>query len=290
MNDSKSFLIVSQSGKPVRSLKINFLTVFIPLLFVSLGIAAFFIPPEIFRLGEAELGQKKTLGTQNELLHERFFATIKILSGVKEQITHVQEKKSRLSALTGDSRAATDRGAAPRRTAEEYDNVTPAALYAHLCSRDSAVSAFAARTPRGKNPFECLPVCKPVAGAAVISRRFGTNLDPFTGLLKPHNGVDFAASAGTPVVAAASGYVSRIENSDIWGRQVVIDHGNGIITVYAHLGSVSTGRGRPVKRGAIIGRVGVSGLTSGPHVHYEVWKNGKALDPEELFYPEGGVR
>jgi murein DD-endopeptidase MepM/ murein hydrolase activator NlpD len=285
---SASFLVVSQNGKPVRSVKVNFFTVFIPALFLALGIAAYFIPPDIFRLKQAELVQKKGLHAQNKLLHERFVSTLRVLSSATEQISNIQAQKESVAVLTGAGEARSPRKA-PRVSAQSYySNVKPAALFAHFCSRDSPVSAFAALTTAGRNPFERIPVCKPVSAAGtVLSRRFGLNLDPFTGLRKQHNGVDIAAPDGTPVIATASGYVSSIEFSEIWGKKVVIEHGNGLSTVYAHLGSVSTGRGRSVKRGAVIGTVGVSGLTSGPHVHYEIWKYGTALDPEELFFPAG---
>jgi murein DD-endopeptidase MepM/ murein hydrolase activator NlpD len=281
---STSFLIVSQNGKPVRSVKVNFFLVFIPALFLALGFAAYFIPPDIFRLKQAEQMQKKGLRAQNKLLYERFVSTLRVLSSATEQITKIEKKKESVAGLIG-ARSARE---APRGPAPSYyANVKPAALYAHFCVRDSIVSAFAALAPSGKNPFERIPICKPISAGAAISRRFGMHLDPFTGLTKPHNGVDFAAPAGTPVIATASGYVSAIENSEIWGKKVVINHGNGVSTVYAHLGSVAAGRGRSVKRGAVIGTIGISGLTSGPHVHYEIWKNGIALDPEELFFPAG---
>jgi murein DD-endopeptidase MepM/ murein hydrolase activator NlpD len=286
---NRSFLIVSRSGKPVRSVTLTFFKVFFPVLFVALGLAAYFIPQDIFRLKEAEQAQKKELKAQNKVLHERFFSTLKVLSSAKEQIRRIEKKKEKLSELTGTGAvtSTTDRRKAqPLRTG--YENVTSAALRARVSELDSIVSAFAALSPAGKNPFECLPVCKPVAGPSVLTRRFGANLDPFTGRQKPHRGVDFAAPVGTPVIATASGRVTRIETSDVWGKRLVLEHGNGISTVYAHLGKVSTARGRSVKRGAIIGYIGVSGLTSGPHVHYEVLKNGEAVDPEELFFPARG--
>ncbi|MBN2189536.1 MAG: M23 family metallopeptidase [Chitinispirillaceae bacterium] len=287
---SASFLIVSQNGKSVRSVKVNLFLVFIPVVFIAIGIAAYFIPQDIFRLKQAEQIQRKQLRAQNKLLHERFLSALRVLSSAKEQITKIEEQKESVAALNGTAGAGGGRHLrkSPRVHAQPYYvNVKPAALYAHFCSRDSTVSAFAALAPRGGNPFERIPVCRPVSAGAVLSRRFGMNLDPFTGVRKQHNGVDFAAPSGTPVIATASGHVSSIENSEIWGKKVVINHGAGLSTVYAHLGTVSAGRGRAVKRGAVIGTIGVSGLTSGPHVHYEVWKYGTALDPEELFFPAG---
>jgi murein DD-endopeptidase MepM/ murein hydrolase activator NlpD len=289
--NNKSFLIVSQDGTPVRQVRINFLTVVLPVVFIAAGAAAYFIPSDMFRLKDADQQQKKELRAQNKLLHERFFSTLKVLNRAKDQVIGIETKKEKLAALTGRTavKDPSNRSEGPQKQSEDdFSYVKPAAWYDHLCARDSVVSAFAARMPPGKNPFEFLPVCKPVQANAVVSRCFGLSLDPFTGLKKQHNGADFAAPAGTPVIAAASGYIARVEASEFWGKRVVIEHGNGISTVYAHLGSIGVRTGRAVKRGAVIGTVGVSGVTSGPHLHYEVWKNGTALDPEELFFPAHG--
>lgn len=288
---NKSFLIVSKDGRPVRRVKINFFTVFLTVVFIGLGTAAYFIPANMFRLQTTELKQKKELRAQNSQLHERFPSTLRVLNRAKEQIDSIEAKKESVAALTGTAgiKDRTDRPDAPReRSSPAYSDVKPASLYAHLCSRDSAVSAFAASVPQGKNPFEYIPVCKPVQSGAVLSRGFGPSMDPFTGQKKQHNGVDFAAPTGTPVIATASGYVARVEAAAIWGKRLVIEHGNGLSTVYAHLGSVCAGRGRSVKRGAVIGYIGLSGLASGPHVHYEIWRNSTALDPEEVFFPSSG--
>jgi murein DD-endopeptidase MepM/ murein hydrolase activator NlpD len=133
--------------------------------------------------------------------------------------------------------------------------------------------------------FDSIPLCKPVAANAFISLRFGRGRDPFTGHAKLHNGVDIAAPPGTAVMACAAGRVVSVENGAIWGRRVVIEHSRGFQSVYAHLGTVSVARGRPVRRGGTIGTIGSSGLATGPHVHYEVRRNGEPLDPELFFYP-----
>lgn len=202
-----------------------------------------------------------------------------------EQINKLDVKKDKVAALISTGKGAET----PNRHAAEYTStyagMNSAALLEHVSRQDSIVSAFAARMKTGTNPFENIPVCKPVVADAQISRTFGENIDPFTGQKKWHYGIDFAAAPGTPVIATASGYMARIENDDVWGKRVVIDHGDGIITVYAHLGTVRLAPGRRVKRGDIVGYIGLSGLTTGPHVHYEIWRNGTALDPETFFFP-----
>ena len=102
---------------------------------------------------------------------------------------------------------------------------------------------------------------------------------------KRHQGIDFVALPGTPVCATASGNVRSVENDPIWGNRVIIEHAAGFSTVYAHLGSIQVVLGDQVKRGRQIGTVGQSGITTEPHVHYEVRRNGEAMDPEDLFFP-----
>ena len=94
-----------------------------------------------------------------------------------------------------------------------------------------------------------------------------------------HQGIDLAAPAGTPVTATADGRVSFAGRSGDYGRMVVIDHGNGWQTVYAHLKRIKVTRGERVRVGAVIGTVGKSGNATGTHLHYEIRRKGHPVDP-----------
>jgi murein DD-endopeptidase MepM/ murein hydrolase activator NlpD len=94
-----------------------------------------------------------------------------------------------------------------------------------------------------------------------------------------HQGIDLAAPAGTPVRATADGWVVVAERQKRYGRTVVLDHGDGYRTRYAHLKRIDTKKGKKVRRGDVIGRVGQSGNASGTHLHYEVLRNGVPLNP-----------
>jgi murein DD-endopeptidase MepM/ murein hydrolase activator NlpD len=283
----KTLLIVSPGGKPVQRVPISFFAVVALLLFVFFGIASFFIPPEVFRLKSTEEFQKKELKSQNEMLYRRFFSALQMLSHVREQINLLDTKKDKVASLTGFGNDERTPSAPAYRlvSTAAHTEQDLAALIARLNRQDSVVAAFEANQGDGRNPFECIPVCKPVPRGGEISRHFGKNIDPFTGQERPHFGIDLAAPPGASVIATASGTISRIENSSVWGKRITIDHGNGISTVYAHLGSITATSGRRVKRGDVIGAIGCSGLTTGPHVHYEIWKNGTAVDPEGCFFP-----
>ena len=102
---------------------------------------------------------------------------------------------------------------------------------------------------------------------------------------RPHEGIDLAAPYGTPVVAPASGTVERITTQNGYGLVLEIDHGNGVETKYAHLSRVLVHVGQRVTRGEPIAAIGNSGLSTGPHLHYEVHVNGKVVDPLTYVLP-----
>lgn len=113
----------------------------------------------------------------------------------------------------------------------------------------------------------------------------GDKINPFYKVPMKHNGLDIIASAGEPVHAVADGVVSDvIKSRKGLGNVVVIDHGNGYVTRYAHLADIETRKGRKVKRGTRIGYVGVSGNSFAPHLHYEVLRDTLVLDPVNHFF------
>lgn len=129
------------------------------------------------------------------------------------------------------------------------------------------------------------PSIWPVVGH--ITDAFGERLDPFSGEGAFHTGVDVATDYGAPVHSTADGIVTIAENHAGYGRLVVIDHGFGVTTWYAHLSSFSAIPGTRVKRGEVIGYTGISGRSTGPHVHYEVRVNNAPVNPWR--YMKGGA-
>ncbi len=130
-----------------------------------------------------------------------------------------------------------------------------------------------------KEALERTPSISPVNGGFITSS-FGWRKDPFTGRYKMHEGIDISAPYGTPVYATAKGRVVYAGFKGGYGLVVEIDHGNGTITRYAHLSKILVRAGQKVVRGDIIGRVGNTGRSTGPHVHYEVIVNGNARNPK----------
>ncbi len=121
------------------------------------------------------------------------------------------------------------------------------------------------------------PSIWPTAGW--LSSRFGKRVSPFTGHLKMHQGIDVAARHGTPIIAPAAGVVSYYRFNGGFGRYLKLDHGFGTVTHYGHLSKAAVKVGQKVKRGDVIAYVGNTGLSTGPHLHYEVTVNKISVDP-----------
>ena len=122
----------------------------------------------------------------------------------------------------------------------------------------------------------------PVEGLHIGSR-FGRRIDPITGKLATHTGVDFPGAQGTPVKASAGGVVVSANWHAGYGRLVEIEHGNGVLTRYAHLKAFKVAKGDVVKPGQIIGLLGNSGRSTGPHLHFEVWVAGRVRNPSKYL-------
>ena len=114
---------------------------------------------------------------------------------------------------------------------------------------------------------------------------YGWRIDPFTKKRRRHKGMDFSANRGTPIYATGDGIVRRADNrSSGYGEHIRIDHGFGYVSLYAHLNKYNVRRGQKVKRGEIIGFVGNTGRSVAPHLHYEILKDGKKINPLNFYY------
>ena len=123
-----------------------------------------------------------------------------------------------------------------------------------------------------------IPVANPIPGASLTSS-FGVRRDPLLKRPAHHSGIDFRAVQGAPVRSAGAGRIVKAGWNGGYGRMVEIDHGNGLTTRYAHLSRILVRKGDEVADGDIVGRVGSSGRSTGPHLHYEVRKDGVAVNP-----------
>lgn len=137
----------------------------------------------------------------------------------------------------------------------------------------------------GKNPMP--PLESPIEDIsyARTGASVGQKINPFYKVMSEHKGLDIIAAQGSPVKASSDGVVRKVSHSGKGlGNVVEIDHGNGYVTIYAHLGSISVSKGQKVFRGKTIASVGLSGNSFAPHLHYEVLKDGKVMDPVNYMF------
>lgn len=123
----------------------------------------------------------------------------------------------------------------------------------------------------------------PLPSSTYITSRFGLRIHPITGEQKSHNGIDISANSGSTIVAADGGTVTMAAWNGGYGNCVMIDHGNGYITLYGHMSSLAVSQGQSVSQGECIAYVGSTGLSTGPHLHFEVYQGGGRIDPEMFF-------
>ena len=279
----KTILIVPPRGVSQKAFRIRPSVAIVLAVIALIGFAGFFLPYRPFTDDVTEQNQRRNLTEQNRALLQKVISTLRLLKNVKTQVARLDEKQASVIALSGSEVRRPPHNEQP---ASDFSKMKSDELLRYVGQIEMRFAPFRSQLTDSGNVFDSIPVLRPVLGVAPVSRSFGVALDPFSGKQRHHNGVDFVAEIGTPVIATASGIVQRVEKHPIWGQKIVIAHGSRYLTSYSHLGAIETAQGRRVKRGEVIGRIGLSGLSSGPHVHYEVWHNGKNDDPEKYFFPD----
>ncbi|MBR6539135.1 MAG: M23 family metallopeptidase [Bacteroides sp.] len=136
--------------------------------------------------------------------------------------------------------------------------------------------------------LKCIPAIQPVANKDLkrMASGYGTRIDPIYGTTRFHEGMDFSAPTGTDIYATGDGVVVKMGWQTGYGNTIVIDHGFGYQTLYAHMKEFRTQRGKRVVRGEVIGGVGNTGKSSGPHLHYEVHKDGRVVNPVNYYFKD----
>ena len=156
-------------------------------------------------------------------------------------------------------------------------------LYIESKSQDEVVQL----AEKKEKLYASIPAIQPVSNKQLIALAsgFGLRIHPVYKVKKMHNGIDFAASIGTPIYATADGTVTSVSvRFSGYGKMVEIDHGFGYRTRYAHMHDFTVKKGQQVKRGDLIGYVGDTGLSTAPHLHYEVFINDRRVDPVHYFF------
>ncbi|MBI4552992.1 MAG: M23 family metallopeptidase [Candidatus Latescibacteria bacterium] len=243
------------------------------------------------------------LESENKLLTTRLNELGRLRDTFTDQMTALVKREQELRVVVGLPDIPSDIrkvgvGGPADRTASSEKPASAASLSAPIKAdidrllREARLELASLKEIQGKAEkdrayWNHVPTVKPVRG--VYSSGFGVRQDPFTGLHRMHQGVDLAARPGEPVRATADGVVIATGLDINYGRYIDVDHQNGLRTRFGHLSSISVERGAYIKRGDVIGRVGNTGRSMGYHLHYEVRKNGRLVNPNLHFWPEDVV-
>jgi murein DD-endopeptidase MepM/ murein hydrolase activator NlpD len=245
---------------------------------------------------------EKILRAQNERLRTRFENISDEVNSLEQQMAELEKRDNTVYRSIFEAKPIPDSVRAKEMEKEkEIAKVAKMEDYEVVQSIQNTLKVLAGRINVQKRSYKELeglmnnkekilaatPAIQPVSNKDLsrIASGFGYRIDPVYKSIKMHAGLDFAAPQGTPIYATANGRVKTSGySSGGYGNHVVIDHGYGYETLYGHMVRVKARAGQQVLRGEIIGYVGTTGKSTGPHCHYEVHKNGNKIDPVYFFY------
>jgi murein DD-endopeptidase MepM/ murein hydrolase activator NlpD len=252
---------------------------------------ATFVPPpdREARLDSRRANPTKAAGVGSELTHLE--ASLNRIEGrqmaeLNSVEDHMESRIRRLRGVFSDLglNAAKMKAAAPH--AAMGGPYVPVKLHANASPFERQlyrVNLTRAQINQLNHTLTVVPYRKPVGGEVEFTSGFGVRVDPFVGRPAMHTGLDFRASTGDPVHATADGKVVSAGWAGGYGRMVEIDHGNGLSTRYGHLSAINVKVGQSVKIGQVVGEVGSTGRSTGPHLHYETRVDGEAVDPQKFL-------
>jgi murein DD-endopeptidase MepM/ murein hydrolase activator NlpD len=245
---------------------------------------------------------EKRLLQRNEGLKDDYFVLNEKVKKIQDQMgelekrdNHVYREIFEANPIPDSARAKAIHQQDEIKLVESMDQDNLATSISNTLNNLSARIAYQAKSYNEIDGFvknkeqllACTPAIQPVSNKDLsrIASGFGYRIDPVYKTTKFHAGLDFAAPQGTPIYATANGTVETAGNTgNGYGNHVVINHGYGYQTLYGHMFRVKVRSGQRVKRGEIIGWVGSTGKSTGPHCHYEVHRNGDPVDPVYYFY------
>ena len=240
----------------------------------------------------SELAMAETLSVPAARSHGSALTSQRMFDDVRQQIATVEQHQT--TSLMALQLAARQRMEKLAGVYETLNIALPGDMTANtggpfVASSDMAFEDLAENVALSldtlvklKQQARKLPVANPLPGAKITSS-FGSRIDPFNRRSAFHAGIDFRAARGTPVRASGNGRIIHAGRKGGYGLMVEIDHGNGITTRYAHLSRILVKQGEKVKAGDTVGKVGSTGRSTGPHLHYEVRRHKKATNPKRFL-------
>ena len=230
-----------------------------------------------------------------EILNKRMNQIDDVLADIEDRDNNIYRVYFNTSAIPNEQRKAGFGGVNRYKELEGYNNsdlVISTSKRVDVISKELVIQSksldeILKLAKEKNNLLAAIPAIQPVRNENLrqIASGFGYRNDPFTKARKFHEGMDFAAKTGTPIFATGNGVVERADNTASgYGNHIVVRHGFGYETLYGHLSKYNCRAGQRVKRGDIIGYVGSTGRSEGPHLHYEVHKNNEVVNPLNFYY------
>ena len=246
----------------------------------------------------AEISQKRALENyelQFEILSKKLNQIEAVVENIEERDNNIYRVYFEASPIPEEQRRAGFGGVNRYKNLEGYDNselIINTTKRLDVLSKQTVVQSRSLdeieRLAANKAELiEAIPSIQPIKNQDLtrMASGYGYRTDPFTKKRRFHYGMDFSARKGTPIYATGNGVVKRADNrSSGYGKHIRIDHGFGYVSLYAHLSKYNVRRGQRVKRGDIIGYVGNTGRSVGPHLHYEIFKDKKKINPLNFYY------
>jgi murein DD-endopeptidase MepM/ murein hydrolase activator NlpD len=282
--------------KKGRKTKIFFLSLFGMFLSGFLLLIIYLNIPYIETPKEKALKRElSNMELQFELLNKKMVQAQTVLSEIEMRDNAIYRVYFEANPISEEQRKAGFGGVNRYKNLEGFDNSNLIistskkidVLTKQIVVQSKSLDEIAGLAEEKEKLLKAIPTIKPVKNEDLtrMASGYGYRSDPFTKARKFHRGMDFTAPRGTPVYATGNGVVKRADRrSSGYGRHIRIDHGFGYTSLYAHLYKYVVKRGQKVKRGDLIGFVGSTGRSQAPHLHYEIIKDGKRVNPLNFYY------
>jgi murein DD-endopeptidase MepM/ murein hydrolase activator NlpD len=289
-------VFVPHSEKKVYNLQVNVLSIFLFLL-VTLGIIGSFAWASVsYGSAQAVLASKdnrlKDAQMSLDLLRDEFTALLPeargFVNAFSEALSALGSDLKPQNSSSGDLGSFFKVRETPEGLLQEVDNIRR--LSAWLISATPQVKNIGDRINFERELLAEIPSISPVKGVGHISMYFGQNVNPFSGQHYIHKGIDISTyRSGDPVLTTADGQIVTIDYTEDFGNYVLIKHKHGYYTRYAHLLSARVRLGQRVQQGEVIGYIGNTGLSTGPHLHYEIRIGSDVVDPLRYINMRSGI-
>lgn len=294
--DSETLSYRKIERKKGRKLKIIVLSVAGMLLSGFLLLLVYLNLPMVQTPKELALQRElSNMQLQFELLNKKMQQAQAVLSEVEERDNNLYRVYFETNPIPDEQRRAGFGGINRYKDLEGFDNSKLIIntsrnldiLTKQIVVQSKSLDEIAKLAENKEKLLAAIPAIQPVRNEDLtrVASGYGYRTDPFTKARKFHYGMDFSSPRGTPIYATGDGLVTRADNKATgYGNHIVIDHGYGYESLYAHLYKYNVKPGQKVQRGDLIGFVGSTGRSEGPHLHYEVFKDGERINPMNFYY------